>query len=65
MNLIATMYGVGEDEWGGRPAEDIEVEFEDVKEVHRDDLFFTVIKNNGDQHATRISKIKKFILINN
>jgi hypothetical protein len=66
MKLIATMFGEHEDEWGGRAVGDIEVEFDDVKEVvlSLDNMFFTVVKNNGGQHAIRIGKIKKYILSN-
>lgn len=62
MKAIVTLFG-HENEFGEQVGQDTVVEFNDVKEIHRDANFFTVIKENGEQHACRLYTIKKFSLI--
>lgn len=64
MKLQATMVGDGDDEFGP-PGPDVEVEFTDVIGYTVDQGFFTVLKENGDKHAVRVHRIKKFALVNN
>lgn len=63
MKLTATLYGDQQDEAFER-GNDVEIEFDDVKEITIDAGFFVVIKNTGDRHATRIHTIKKYTLTN-
>lgn len=68
MKFTATVFADHEPNMGfavinGNPNE-AEIEFDDVKEVKYDQQFFIVIKNNGEQFATRSHTIKKYSLTN-